>query len=158
MIKKLDDIDYKILDILQKDGRVSNQELARQVDLAPSSCSLRLRHLEEEGVISNYHAKVDLFKICRSVTCIAGVYLKGHTHQEFLAFKNIIESIPEIVEYYTVSGECDLILKIVCRDMPDYLQINNRLINSTNYLATINSYVVMEENKPFTHVDLNTLR
>ncbi|MCV2401833.1 Lrp/AsnC family transcriptional regulator [Marinomonas sp. C2222] len=156
-MKKLDHIDYKILDILQKDGRLTNQELARQVDLAPSSCLLRLRHLEEEGIISNYHARVDLHKVCRFVTCIAGVHLKNHTHQEFLAFKEAVASIPEIVEYYTVSGECDFILKIVCRDMPAYLAINDQLISNPNYLATINSYVVMEENKPFTNVDLDTL-
>jgi len=156
-MKKLDKIDYKIIDILQKDGRVTNQELARQVDLAPSSCLLRLRHLEENGVISGYHARVNLHSVCRFVTCMAGVNLKNHTHQEFIAFQEVVASIPEIVEYYTVSGECDFILKIICRDMSAYLEINDKLISSSSYSAIINTYVVMEENKSFSSVDLDTL-
>jgi len=156
-MKKLDKIDYKIIDILQKDGRVTNQELARQVDLAPSSCLSRVRSLEEEGFISGYHARINLRKVCRFVTCIAGVHLKNHTYQEFLAFKNMVATIPEIAEYYTVSGECDFILKIICCDMAAYLAINDKLISSSEYSATINSYVVMEENKAFTNVDLDTL-
>ncbi len=156
-MKKLDKIDYKIIDILQKDGRVTNQELARQVDLAPSSCLLRLRHLEEDGLISGYHARINLHNVCRFVTCIASVNLKNHTYQEFIAFKKNVASIPEIVEYYTVSGESDFILKIICRDMSAYLAINDKLISSSDYSATISSYVVMEENKAFTNVDLDTL-
>jgi len=156
-MKKLDKIDYKIIDILQKKGRVTNQELASQVDLAPSSCLIRLRHLEEHGVIDGYHARVNLHAVCRFVTCIAGVNLKNHTYEQFLAFKEVVATIPEIVECYTVSGESDFILKIICRDMAAYLQINDQLISSSKYSATINSYVVMEENKPFTHVDLETL-
>ncbi|MGX9416918.1 Lrp/AsnC family transcriptional regulator [Vibrio sp. RC27] len=156
-MKKLDKIDYKIIEILQKNGRVTNQELARQVDLAPSSCLLRLRSLEEEGVISGYHAKINLHSVCRFVTCITSVNLKNHTYQEFQSFKALVESIPEVVEYYTVSGESDLILKIICRDMAAYLAINDRLISSKDYSATINSYVVMEENKTFSGVDLDTL-
>ena len=156
-MKQLDKIDYKILSILQKDGRVTNQELARQVDLAPSSCLLRLRHLEENGCISGYHARINLHSLCRFVTCIANVSLKNHTHQEFLAFKAIMASIPEIVECHTVSGECDFILKIICRDMPAYLAINDKLISSQDYVASISSYVVMDENKAFTDVELETL-
>jgi len=156
-MKKLDKIDYKIIDILQKQGRVTNQELARQVDLAPSSCLIRLRHLEENGVIDGYHARVNLHAVCRFVTCIAGVNLKNHTYQQFVAFKEVVATIPEIVEYYTVSGESDFILKIICRDMGAYLQINDKLISSSKYSASIKSYVVMEENKPFTDVELDTL-
>ncbi|WP_417696987.1 Lrp/AsnC family transcriptional regulator [Psychromonas sp.] len=81
-MKQLDKIDYKILDILQKDGRITNQELACQVDLAPSSCLLRLRNLEENNYLSGYHTRVNLHKICRFVTCLANVNLKNHIHQE----------------------------------------------------------------------------
>ncbi|MCG9702559.1 Lrp/AsnC ligand binding domain-containing protein [Vibrio natriegens] len=67
-------------------------------------------------------------------------------------------SIPEIVDFYTVSGECDYILKIICRDMQAYLEINDRLISNSEYSATIQSHVVMEENRPTSYVDLDTLR
>lgn len=157
-MKKLDKTDYCILDILQKNGRITNQELASQVALAPSSCLQRVRRLEEDGFISGYHARINLRAVCRFVTCIANVKLKSHSYEELSAFKAMAASIPEIVDFYTVSGECDYILKIICRDMQAYLAINDRLIRNTDYSATIQSHVVMEENKPDTYVDLDTLR
>jgi Lrp/AsnC family transcriptional regulator of ectoine degradation len=156
-MKNLDRTDYKILDILQKNGRITNQELANQVALAPSSCLQRVRRLEVDGLISGYHARVNLYAVCRFVVCVANVKLKNHSHAELLAFQDMVESIPEVVEYYTVSGECDFILKIVCCDMPTYLEINDQLISSLEYSATINTNVVLNENKTFTHVDLDTL-
>ncbi len=157
-MKKLDKTDYCILDILQRNGRITNQELANQVALAPSSCLQRVRRLEEEGFIDGYHAHVNLRNVCRFVTCIATVKLRHHSYQELLAFKAMATSIPEIVDFYTVSGECDYILKIICRDMQAYLEINDRLISNSEYSATIQSHVVMEENRPTSYVDLDTIR
>lgn len=81
------------------------------------------------------------------------------TFTPFVAtFREIVESIPEIVEYSTVSGEYDFIIKIICRDMPAYMAINDQLISSPEYSATINTHIVLEENKPLTCVDLNPLK
>ena len=157
-MKKLDKTDYCILDILQRNGRITNQELANQVALAPSSCLQRVRRLEEEGFISGYHARINLHTVCRFVTCIANVKLQSHSYQELMAFKAMAASIPEVVDFYTVSGECDYILKIICRDMHAYLEINDQLISNSEYSATIQSHVVMEENRASTYVDLDTLR
>jgi len=156
-MRKLDKIDYKVLDILQKNSQITNQELAHQMALSPSSCLQRVRRLEKDGFINGYHAHVDLNVICRFVTCILNVNLKNHSHEELLAFKAMAELIPEVVEYYTVSGECDFILKVIARDMSAYHRINDRLISCSEYSATINTYVVMNENKSFTHIDLDTL-
>lgn len=156
-MKSLDRTDYKILDILQGNARISNRELADKIALAPSSCLQRVRRLEDEGVISGFHARVNLHSVCRFVTCIANVKLKNHSYKELLAFQETAKSIPEIIEYYTVSGECDAILKIICRDMPAYLALNEQLISSSEYAATINTHVVLNENKTFTSVDLETL-
>ena len=157
-MKKLDVIDYKLLDILQKNSHITNQKLSKQVGLAPSSCLQRVRRLEESGYISGYHARVNLNEVCRFVTCIADVKLKSHSQQEMKAFIDMVDSIPEIVEYYTVNGVCDYILKIITRDMARYLAINDQLIGSSQYAATINTHVVLNENKSFTAVDLDTLR
>lgn len=156
-MKSLDRTDYKILDILQENARITNQDLANQIALAPSSCLQRVRRLEEEGVISGFHARVNLHSVCRFVTCIANVKLKNHSYKELLAFQETAKSMPEIIEYHTVSGECDAILKIICRDMPAYLELNEQLISSSEYAATINTHVVLNENKTFTSVDLETL-
>lgn len=154
---KFDKIDLKILQTLQKNGRITNQELAEKVCLSPSSCLQRVRRLEKGNAIRAYHARIDLSSIARHIMCIATVSLKNHTQEEFVAFEKLVESIPEVVECYTVSGESDFFLRIICADMNRYLEINNELVSSSNYQVNINSYVVMKENKAFEAVELNTL-
>ena len=155
---KLDKIDLRILEILQKDGRITNQKLAEQVSLSPSSCLQRMRRLEQEGVIQSYHASLNLGSIARHIMCIATVSLRNHTQEEFNAFESLIEAIPEVVECFTVSGESDFLLRILCPDMNRYVEINDQLVGDNRYQVTINSYVVMKENIPYRGVDLSTLR
>lgn len=90
--------------------------------------------------------------------CIAAVSLKNHTREEFKAFETLVASIPEVVECFTVSGESDFIIRIICADMNRYLDINNHLVSSSTYQVNINSYVVMKENKAFKQVELKTLK
>ncbi len=155
---KLDKIDLKILEILQRDGRITNQKLAEQVSLSPSSCLQRMRRLEQEGVIQSYHASLNLGSIARHIMCIATVSLRNHTQEEFNAFESLIKAIPEVVECFTVSGESDFLLRILCPDMNRYVEINDQLVGDNRYQVTINSYVVMKENIPYRGVDLSTLR
>ena len=83
--------------------------------------------------------------------------IRDSTQEEFNAFEDLIESIPEVVECYTVSGESDFLMKIICADMRRYVEINDQLVGSSRYQVTINSYVVMKENKCSRGVDLTTL-
>ena len=83
--------------------------------------------------------------------------MKNHTKEECNTFETLIESITEVVECYTVSGESDFLMKIICADMKRYVEINEQLVGNSRYQVTINSYVVMKENKPFRGVDLITL-
>ena len=154
---KLDKIDMRILQILQKDGRITNQNLAEQVNLSPSSCLQRVRRLEKADAIASYQDHLNLASIARHIICMATVSVKNHTQEEFSAFETLIKSIPEVVECYTVSGESDFLMKIVCPDMKRYVEINEQLVGNSRYQVTINSYVVMKENKPFRGVDLITL-
>lgn len=155
---KLDKLDLRILGILQQDGRITNQKLAEQVNLSPSSCLQRVRRLEQEGVIGSYHAHLNLDSIARHIMCIATVSLKNHTQEEFNAFESLIKTIPEVVECYTVSGESDFLLRVICPDMNRYVEINDQLVGNSSYQVTINTYVVMKENKSFSGVNLATLR
>jgi len=155
---KLDRIDQKILQILQQQGRITNQKLADQVSLSPSSCLQRVRRLETSGVIESYHARVNLTRVARHIICIATVSLRNHTQDEFTAFEALVEAIPEVVECFTVSGESDFLMRIICPDMNRYVEINDQLVASNSYQVTINSYVVMKENKPFRGIDLKTLQ
>ncbi len=154
---KLDRTDIKILKHLQTNAKTTNQDLANEIALSPSSCLQRVRRLESEGFITGYHAKLNLAKISRHIMCIATITMKNHSAKEFRKFESLIDSLPEIVECYTVSGEFDFFLRIVCPDMTRYLEINEILVDSVNHSLNINTHVVMNENKRFIGVDLSNL-
>lgn len=154
---KLDRIDLKILSTLQNDARITNQNLAEAISLSPSSCLQRVRRLENSGVISSYHAQLELNQLCRHLVCIATVAMKNHTQEDFQAFEELITDIDEIVECLTVSGEFDFFLRIVCPDMQRYVEINELLVSSVKHAININTHVVMSENKRYTGVTLSTL-
>ncbi len=158
MSVNLDKIDFKLLDTLQKEARITNQDLAERIHLSPSSCLQRVRRLEKEGLIRSYHGNLDLARIARHIMCIATISLKNHSQDDFEQFEKLADAIPEVVECYTVSGEPDFFLRIICPDMNCYLEVNEKLIRSSSCQVNINTYVVMKENKRFQGVELSTLQ
>lgn len=154
---KLDRTNLKILTTLQKDARITNQNLADAIALSPSSCLQRVRRLESAGIISSYHAHIELNQLCRHLTCLCTVTMKNHTQEDFREFEKLVGDIDEIVECLTVSGEFDFFLRIVCPDMQRYVEINEQLVSSVKHAININTHVVMIENKRFTGVHLKTL-
>lgn len=146
---KIDRIDLKILQHLQKAGRITNQNLAEKVNLSPSSCLHRVRRLEEAKIILSYQANLRLSSLCRSITCIATVTLSNHTQEDFLAFEKLTVDLPEVVESHTVSGGFDFFLKVVAGDMAAYLELTNKLIQGMSCGVNINTHVVMKEIKAF---------
>lgn len=153
----IDRINRKILSVLQKHGRITNQELADQVGLSPSSCLNRVKKLEESGFLDAYMGVLNLPKICRSVTVIATVSLKDQSTEAFRLFRKAAEDIPEVVECHTVSGNFDFFLKIVAPDMPRYNAINDRLLDLLPGKINISSHVVLETGKPFRGYPLESL-
>lgn len=153
----LDKTDLKILQVLQAEARITNQDLAERVSLSPSSCLQRVRRLEQNGILMSYHARINLVEICRHNVFIATVSLKNHSRQIFDDFEKLVKSMPEVVECYTVSGEFDFFLKIICPDMNHYLKINETLLSVADRSITIKTHVVMDENKIYSSVDLASL-
>ncbi|WP_019601464.1 Lrp/AsnC family transcriptional regulator [Teredinibacter turnerae] len=153
----LDKTDLKILQVLQAEARITNQDLSERVNLSASSCLQRVRRLEQAGVLMSYHSRINLPLICRHIVCIATVSLKNHSQQDFREFEQLVKSTPEVVECYTVSGEFDFFLKIICPDMNQYLKVNDALVSSVNRSITINTHVVMNQNKYFEGLDLGKL-
>lgn len=146
---QLDRIDQKILSILQGEARITNQDLSERVGLSPSSCLNRVRKLEERGIIGPYFGMLELDRICRSVMVIATVTLKDHSKEEFKAFQDYVQDIPEVVECYMVSGTFDFFLRIVAPDMKRYNEINDFLLDATPGVMNIASHVVLSTSKPF---------
>ncbi|MBT5385225.1 MAG: Lrp/AsnC family transcriptional regulator [Kordiimonadaceae bacterium] len=147
--KAIDQIDLKILSILQTDARITNHDLSNKVNLSPSSCLQRVRRLEDENYIESYMAHLDLDKVCRTVTVILTVSLHDHTNENFDTFNKAVSEFPEIAECYTVSGNFDYFLRVVCPDMKSYLALNDALIDKMKGTANISGHVVLNYTKSF---------
>lgn len=123
----LDRYDRQILDILQRHGRISNQELAERIGLSPSPCLRRVRALEDSGLIIGYRALVDAKRLGHSLTALLHISMDRHTPERFANFEAKVATLPQVQECLLITGqEADYQLKIVARDMDDY---QNLLLN-----------------------------
>lgn len=154
---KLDRIDLKILAALQSRARISNHALAEDVGLSPSSCLQRVRKLEQRGVLGPYRARIELERICRSVTVIATVKLNNHDHSDFQQFEAAVAALPEVVESLKVSGAFDYMLRFVCTDMAQYHELSERLLTESYGAPQISSHVVLSASKPLAGYPLEQL-
>jgi Lrp/AsnC family leucine-responsive transcriptional regulator len=118
---ELDRYDRQILEILQSDGRISNQDLADRIGLSPSPCLRRVRTLEEAGLITGYRALLDAKKLGLSLMALIGISMDLHTPERFANLEKAIAEIPEILECLLITGQqSDYQLKVVVRDMDAY--------------------------------------
>ena len=116
----LDDLDSRILTVLQEDGRLTNVELAERVGLSPSPCLRRVKRLEEDGYIAGYKAKVDRRRLGLGMTVFVGVKVDGHRDANAKAFQEAMHKLPEVVACHMVSGETDFLLEVVVADLSAY--------------------------------------
>ena len=118
---ELDRYDRQILEILQTDGRISNQDLADRIGLSASPCLRRVRTLEESGLITGYRALLDAKKLGLSLMALIGISMDQHTPERFANLEKAIAEIPEILECLLITGQqSDYQLKVVVRDMDAY--------------------------------------
>jgi Lrp/AsnC family leucine-responsive transcriptional regulator len=103
----LDAIDRRILETLQKQGRLSNQELSERVGLSPSASHRRVQRLEEEGYIKGYVALLDPKKLGRTTTVFVEITLAGQADEVLDAFEKAVQRIPEVLECHLMSGSAD---------------------------------------------------
>lgn len=124
--RALDRIDTRILEILLKDGRISNSQLAEQVGLSTTPCWQRVRRLEAEGVIKGYTAVLDQEKLGTPEIVIVEITLERHDDEVLEAFGKQMAMIPEILEVYLTTGEYDYILKVAVDGTRGYEQFLRR--------------------------------
>jgi len=118
---KLDRYDRHILSLLQRDGRLSNQELADRIGLSPSACLRRVRALEESGLIAGYRAMLDAQKLGLSLYALVHISMDRHTPERFAHFEEQVAEIPEVLECLLITGQAaDYQLKVVVADMAAY--------------------------------------
>ncbi|MBI5128566.1 Lrp/AsnC family transcriptional regulator [Rhodopseudomonas palustris] len=120
MSKSLDQIDLKILQEIQEDGRITNVELAKRVGISPPPCLRRVRTLEEEGYIQGYRGLLDPAQLGFDVTVFASVHLSSQAEADLRGFEEFVRNEPLVRECWMLSGEVDFILKCVAPDMATF--------------------------------------
>ena len=141
---KLDRYDHRILDILQQQGRISNQELADRIGLSPSPCLRRVKALEEAGVIIGYHAELDARKLGYSLMALIHISMERHTADQFDHFESAIRELPEVQECLLITGQdADYQLKVVVADMDAYQELLlNRITRIPGVSGVHSSFVL----------------
>lgn len=157
MSYKLDKIDYKILGLLQENCRVTTKKLSEKLNLSTSPVFERIKKLEKEGYIDNYVALLNERKIGLKQTIFIGVTLKGHTRSFLEKFLKQVNSFPEVMECYQVSGNFDYLLKIVIADMDAYEKFVQTKLSLISELGNVHSYIAIKKGKQTTKLDLKSV-
>lgn len=142
----LDRYDRQILDILQLDGRISNQALADRVGLSPSPCLRRVRALEESGLISGYRAVLDARRLGLKLIAFVSISMDRHTPERFEKFDAAVAGWPEVLECSLITGrDADYQLKVVVADMDAYQDLLlNRLTRIEGVTGVHSSFVLRQ--------------
>lgn len=139
---KLDAIDLRILDAIQRDGRMTKLALAEKVGLSPTPCWMRLRKLEQSGIVSGYHAHIALRKVAPIVSVLMEVTLANHKQADFDRFERAISAISSIVACWSVGGGVDYILKIMTSDIDAYQRLVDGLLDRELGIERYFTYII----------------
>jgi DNA-binding Lrp family transcriptional regulator len=139
----IDRFDKAILTALQKNGRISNVQLAQRVNLSESACLRRVRALEDGGMIRRYVALLDQKAIGLPGTVFVHIALRREEQSELAAFEKAVREIPEIMECYLMTGEFDYLLRVVVSDMADFERLHNESLTRLPGVSRVNSSVAI---------------
>lgn len=149
----LDSIDRRILALVQSDATMSIADVADHVGLSQTPCWKRIKRLEADGIITGRVALLDRAKLGVGTTVFVSVRTSQHDEDWLVQFADAIRAIPEVTEFYRMSGDVDYLLKIVCRDIADYDRIYKSMIRAAK-LSDVSSSFAMEQIKYTTEVPL----
>ena len=154
---KLDRIDIRILHELQKNGRLTNVELADLVHLSPSPCLIRVKRLEQSGYIAGYGAHLRLEKLGDTLTVFTEVTLSDHRREDFARFEAAIREVDEVLECHLVSGGYDYLLRFLTRGVNHYQEVVEELLERNIGIVKYFSYIVIKSPFIKTHCPVEKL-
>ena len=140
---KLDELDKKIIRILQKEGRLSNKELSERINLTTTPTLERVRRLEKRNIIEGYSAKVNRQFVGKGFSAFVSVTLSVHQLNLMDEFTSAIKSIPEILACYNTTGEGDFLLHIVARDVKDFEQLMRTKLTTLPDVQRLHTSIVL---------------
>jgi len=150
----LDSLDKAILEVLQADGRISNAELARRINLSPPATHARVRQLEKRGFIRQYTALLDRERTGFDLLCFVHMSLQLHQHVQIDKIQADIQQMSEVLEFYRLTGEFDYVLKVVVRHRKDLERFIIDRLTSIPGVARVQTSVVLTEIKSTTALSL----
>lgn len=139
----LDRYDRLILEALQRDGRISNVQLAADVSLSESACLRRVRVLEEAGIVTRYVALLTQAQVGLPGNVFVHIGLQREEESELTAFEEAVRDIPEVMECYLMTGEFDYLLRVVVADMADFERLHRDALTRLPGVARVNSSVAI---------------
>ena len=148
----MDSKDREIIKALQRNGRLTNQDLAAQVNLSPSPCSRRTRALEEKGVIKGYTAIVDERAYGLPVTALVRIRLSSHTGDVVKLFEKKVHETEQILDCYVITGSEDYLLRVLVEDLKSYEEFVRHKLHNIPGIASIDSsfaYGVLKQSNVF---------
>ncbi|ODT72674.1 MAG: AsnC family transcriptional regulator [Pelagibacterium sp. SCN 63-23] len=144
MPETIDAIDRRILRALQRNGRISNVELANEVGLSPSPCLRRVKLLEEKGIIDQYVAVLNGPRLGLGLTVFVRVWFKTQDAAITQQFAETVRKFPEVVECYLTTGECDAIMRVVTADLHAYWRFQSDHLTRIPSVQSVKTDVPME--------------
>ena len=152
---KIDDIDKKILEILQSRAKITNAKLSEEIGLSPAPTLERVKKLEQMGIITSYHAKLNTEKIGLGVTTFVLATLNGHNRANIEGFIDEINKIPEVVECHHITGAGDFILKVIAKDIASYQKLMLEKVSDIKQVDNMQSMVVISTFKDSKVIPVN---
>ncbi|MBJ9623566.1 Lrp/AsnC family transcriptional regulator [Burkholderia multivorans] len=146
-MEQLDKIDRGMLDMLQRDGRVSNARLAEAFSLSETSCWRRLRRLEEAGLIEGYHARLDRRKLGLGVMAFVQIVCTQHSEEVTAEFERLIAASPNVLACDNTTGEADFLLQVVAADLDDYSDFVEKVLRKLPGVLSIRSNLSLRQLK-----------
>lgn len=142
---ELDKYDRLILETLQRNGRMTNQELADSISLSPSPCLRRVSKLEESGIIDGYVALLNARKLGLTLVSFIQISMDKHTPDRFDAFEKTVEAYPEVLECHLITGQsADYLLKVIVKDMDAFQQFLLQKLTRIEGVSGVHSSFVLK--------------
>jgi Lrp/AsnC family transcriptional regulator, leucine-responsive regulatory protein len=150
----LDEIDLHILEVLQRDGRISNQDLADKVGLSPSPCLRRLKQLESSGVVQKYVALVSPTAVGQGLQAFVEVRLDRQTRASVDKFEAEIVKLPQVLECHLMAGDWDYVLRVAVHDLEEFRDFHMNFLSKIPGVGNVKSNISMKQVKYSTALSL----
>jgi DNA-binding Lrp family transcriptional regulator len=147
MIQPVDNIDHRILDLLQREGRISNQDLANRVGISTAACWRRVRALEAGGAITGYAALLDRGALGLALCAFVHVSLARHEKRSTADFEAAVRDRPEVLECFATTGDADFILRVVTEDIESFDRFLEEFLFGLEGIAQVRSNIALRQLK-----------